>query len=119
MAGPAIPTGLSTKSTERAITLSWGEVKRATSYKVSKKSDAGFLNVYVGEKAQFDDTDTDIGVYYTYKVAAINEGGISPYSEIIEAKKEKAKAVKPPKKVEKPKVEKPTYSRTFSVPKDE
>ncbi|MBD0383644.1 G-D-S-L family lipolytic protein [Paenibacillus sp. WST5] len=84
---PAAPTGLVyTAVNKRDISLSWNLVTDARSYNIyrAKKADGTFVLVGTSRTAAFTDTTVLTTVPYFYQVAAVNVGGISPMSGILE-----------------------------------
>ncbi len=74
---PETPTGLSSTSTNNAITVSWTEVPEAT-YTVNV--DNGETITSVGAFTNYMHTGLKPGEKHTYKIKATNEGGDSEWS---------------------------------------
>jgi fibronectin type 3 domain-containing protein len=84
---PAAPTGLVyTTVNKRDISLSWNAVTDARSYNIyrSKKVNGPFALIGSSRETSFADTTVLTTVPYYYKVAAVNAGGISPQSSVLE-----------------------------------
>ncbi|WP_181438690.1 fibronectin type III domain-containing protein [Paenibacillus sambharensis] len=84
-AAPPAPVNLSAVSvTKNEITITWNEVPEALSYQIFRADKNGSY-VLIGKTAEltFKDTDVLTTVPYSYKVAAVNAGGVSPLSEAL------------------------------------
>jgi hypothetical protein len=87
---PSAPTDLSAlpeSSTE--IDLTWADVATDTGYQVERSPDGSNEWDIVGTTDQdvttYSDTDLSSGTTFYYRVIAINDGGVSPASDVVSA----------------------------------
>jgi PKD repeat protein len=80
LAGPPVHAPILTASAagQDRIDLSWGEVHRAASYRLTRGGDVAFE----GEALQYSDTGLAAGIEQCYRVRAVNEFGNGPQSSI-------------------------------------
>lgn len=81
------PSGLTGNLTEdTSIKLNWSSVTAADAYLIYRSSskDPMFRAMASSETADFEDTTVEQGVTYQYKLSALNAGGESPLSDVVE-----------------------------------
>jgi fibronectin type 3 domain-containing protein len=80
---PAAPTGLSViETTENSVRLSWQAVTGALSYYIYRSDAENKSYAYIGRTTGTQYTDMNVSTHKPlyYKVAAVNEGGLSTYA---------------------------------------
>ncbi|TWE01777.1 fibronectin type 3 domain-containing protein [Neobacillus bataviensis] len=84
---PAKPSNLKVgKVNKNDLTFSWDQVEGAVTYNVyrSKKQDGTYQLIGKSKSASYKDETVLTTIPYFYKVAAVNAGGISELSDILE-----------------------------------
>lgn len=87
VAVPSAPKGLTTVSaTRNTIELAWDQTADTNIYYIyrSDKKDGTFDQVGVAESASFVDNSVLTDVPYYYRVKAVNTGGLSEFSSVLE-----------------------------------
>jgi xyloglucan-specific exo-beta-1,4-glucanase len=74
---PGVPTAMTVSAGNNQVSLSWGAVAGATSYKIYRSTTAGQQGSAVGTSSNtsFVDTTAVNGTTYLYQVTAVNAGG--------------------------------------------
>ncbi len=95
VAVPAAPTGLKlVDATEDEVSFSWNEVDDAVKYYVYRarydetnypQAEVSYTKIGVTTDVTFTDDSIFTHRHYYYKVRAVNEGGISEASEVLES----------------------------------
>lgn len=87
VAVPKAPEGLKyVNATRHTIELAWNKTEEAKLFYIfrSDKKDGPFEQVGVSETHGFTDKDVLTDVPYYYQIKAVNEGGLSEFSKILE-----------------------------------
>lgn len=82
---PVAPTGLeAVNNGDGSILVTWGETPDADGYVLESSQVEGsdFVEMYTGPDASYYDNDIALGLEKFYRVAATNEHGVSPYSDV-------------------------------------
>lgn len=85
---PAAPSGLAVTDIDKnLVELSWAPVEGARYYLVQRapRADAPFLTIGESASASYSDTDILTTLSFFYRVIAVNEGGSSEPSEVLQS----------------------------------
>ncbi|MGJ9383491.1 fibronectin type III domain-containing protein [Salipaludibacillus sp. CF4.18] len=85
---PAAPGNLEVEdATDESVSISWSDTGEAIKYYVyrSRFEDDGYSKIGVTEESAFTDDSILTFAHYYYKVRAVNEGGLSEYSQSLES----------------------------------
>ena len=77
-ANPQVPQNMRAKSTGVDIVVMWDEVTGATSYEIEVDGE-----VYTATETLYNHTELKLGTIHNYRVRAVNEFGVSEWSEIL------------------------------------